>query len=163
MYTNASYLLLHPLLLCVLTSFCASLLAALCTSSFACVLPSFVDTCSTLGPFPLHLPLSLPSARALLPSCPSALLPFCQNISQVLALPNGRPLWRSALGTLHKCPWSHWSPAAARHRWCSALGHPASLTFSALRRSASPALSAVIVAMLVCLRACLCLCACLRL
>ena len=35
---------------CVLTFLCASSLASLYASSFACVLPAFVDTCSTLGP-----------------------------------------------------------------------------------------------------------------
>jgi len=121
-------------------------------------------SCPFLSTFPFPYPLLvLFCPPALLPSCPSAKTYLRLSPSSVLRLPNGRPLWSSALGTLHKCPWSHWSPAAARHRWCSALGHPASLTFSALRRSASPALSAVIVAMLVCLRACFCLCACLRL
>ena len=45
-----TYLVLHPLLLCVLTFLCASLLASFCASSFACVLPAFFDTCPTLGP-----------------------------------------------------------------------------------------------------------------
>ena len=108
--------MLYPLLLCVLTFFCASLLASLCTSLLACVLPAFVDTTLGLsrsadpGPVARALGLALSGLRR----------------SGNPALRNLRPLQLGRCGTARRSPGS--ASRCSGARLCS------------LRHSSSPAL-----------------------
>ena len=125
----STYLLLHPLLLCVLAFPCASLLASLCASSFACVLPAFFDTCSTLGPSRSSTP-----QIALAPKARGALA-IGHWLSSAGPLLQGPPWSGSPLSTLGRSESTAAPARLLRHCSAAALAMDRSGAWSGARRS----------------------------